>query len=109
MVSVLLKAKANTEATNNQGMTPLHTAAGLGRADICQLLLDAGAKVSVRSNSGFTPAEMARSGAVRKSGEDRLRFEQVLNVLDPHCSDSAEDKFEDLASRSMRTDSPGSI
>ena len=43
-----------------RGWTALHGAAQRGRADIVQLLLDAGAEVNPLDDSGCTPLDLAR-------------------------------------------------
>lgn len=68
LVSDLLSARCDVSAANVRGLTPLHSAAGLGRADVCKVLLDAGARASQPSHSGMTPAALARRCAARRKG-----------------------------------------
>lgn len=67
LVSDLLQAHCDVNATNLQQMTPLHSAAGMGRVDICEVLLAAGAA----SSGGTSPADLARCAARRMSGDAR--------------------------------------
>ena len=55
---VLLDARANSDAQNGNGPTPLHLAAQRARAKAVVALLDAGANGSLRNESGQTPFEM---------------------------------------------------
>lgn len=68
LVADLLLARCDVNAANLQQMTPLHSAAGMGRVDICELLLDAGASCGAGSAS---PADLARCAAERRSGLER--------------------------------------
>ena len=67
LVSDLIKAQCDVNATNLQQMTPLHSAAGMGRVDICEMLMAAGAA----SSGGPSPADLARRAAKRMSGDAR--------------------------------------
>ena len=55
-----LAAGAGIEIRGRQGLTPLHVAAGCGRAGMVRLLLDRGADPSARDSGGRTPADTAR-------------------------------------------------
>ncbi|CAJ1365468.1 unnamed protein product [Effrenium voratum] len=69
IVGDLLEARADVNAANLQQMTPLHSAAGMGRVDLCELLLQAGALGSAAAAA--SPAELARRAALRRPGEKR--------------------------------------
>ena len=58
-VNELLRQKANVNATNAFGITPLHDCAQRGTAEIAQLLLDHGADVTLRNRAGQTPLQVA--------------------------------------------------
>ena len=63
-VKALLEAKANVAATDagvfgGGGETPLHYAARGGNREIAELLIGAGAKISVRTKDGDTPLKIA--------------------------------------------------
>ena len=42
------------------GWTPLHLAAMFGKSDVTQVLLDAGARASVKGTAGDTPEDVAK-------------------------------------------------
>eukprot|EP00927_Polykrikos_kofoidii_P016357 TRINITY_DN17389_c0_g1_i3.p1 TRINITY_DN17389_c0_g1~~TRINITY_DN17389_c0_g1_i3.p1 ORF type:complete len:305 (+),score=20.94 TRINITY_DN17389_c0_g1_i3:293-1207(+) len=79
LVTDLIQAKCDVNATNLQGVTPLHSAAGMCRADICALLLDAGAQAR-KTRGGKTPAEMART-AGHRFGRHVNNFAELLDRL----------------------------
>lgn len=84
MVSDLLAASCEANATNLQGLSPLHSAAGMGRGDVCEVLLSAGAR-AIASASGVRPADLARRAAVRRIGSqqnDCLRLADRLAALE---------------------------
>lgn len=54
-----LKCNVNYRSINN-GSAALHFAAGHGHAEVCSLLLDHGADVSLLTNKGFTAIDFAR-------------------------------------------------
>ena len=66
IVRLLLRRGANPNIATDENMTPLHSAAYHGYADIVKVLIDAGAEVNTaESRYGFTPlAYAARSGSV---------------------------------------------
>jgi len=62
VVSAFLAAKADVNAPDPNGKTPLHWAAELNRAEFVELLVDAGADVNRRDHSGRTPLDYAKPG-----------------------------------------------
>ena len=59
-VRTLLAAGASANARNGNGQTPLHIAAGEGSAEICKLLIDAGADVEAEFDfDGSRPLSIA--------------------------------------------------
>jgi hypothetical protein len=70
-IQVLIESKADVEAADDEGDTPIHTAAGDENLKCLCLLLDACAEVNARANDGFTPAMDACL-------EDRLANLQLL-------------------------------
>jgi len=72
LVRDLLEARCDVDAANLQGITPLHSGAGMGRLDVCRVLLNSGARPR-QSSCGLMPSCMAR----------RFRDRQ----LDPKASD----------------------
>ena len=55
----LLRHKANIEATNNKGRTPLHEAAHRGEVYAIQILFKAQANINAADNKGNTPLHIA--------------------------------------------------
>ena len=67
-----LAAGAGIGIRGRQGLTPLHVAAGCGRAGIVRLLLDRGADPSAADSGGRTPADTAR----------RYKKDECAGILD---------------------------
>ena len=57
---ILCDNKADCNAVDKNKNTPLHYAAGYGRADIVKLLVDAGASVTLRNLDGKSPLDVAK-------------------------------------------------
>ena len=53
-VKVLLQHKADVETKDENGLTPLHIAAGYGNAKCVKTFLKKGAKVDIREKNGYT-------------------------------------------------------
>ena len=62
LVSLLVQARVNVDATDRGGATALHLAARKGAADCVEVLLAAGADVDARDNFGRTPLDIAIFG-----------------------------------------------
>lgn len=60
VVKLLVDAKANVNARNQDGETPLHEAAYLDAAAAAQVLLDAGASRTAKNSKGLTPYDIAK-------------------------------------------------
>ena len=58
-VDDLLTKRANVNATNSAGMTPLHLAAKLNRVEVTALLLKHRPHLSIRDKRGWTPLTWA--------------------------------------------------
>ncbi len=59
MVRYLIQHGADVNQANQAGWRPIMTAARVGNREIIELLLDAGAKLDVRSSDGLTPVRIA--------------------------------------------------
>ena len=59
VAELLLMSKANMEATNNLGATPLWTAAASTNGAVAELLIKHKARLNTRSQNGFTPLHAA--------------------------------------------------
>lgn len=81
LVKDLLEASCDVNAINLMGVAPLHSAAGMGRVDVCELFLAAGAR-SCATGSGATPASMARRAIERLSGPLREACADLVARLD---------------------------
>lgn len=55
----LLKEGADQDATDEEGRTPLHFAAGYGELECVKALLDAGANIDALDNNQNTPLHYA--------------------------------------------------
>jgi ankyrin repeat protein len=60
VAAALLEAKANVNAPDPAGKTPLHWAAETKRNDLVELFINAGADVNLRDKSGKTPLDYAK-------------------------------------------------
>jgi ankyrin repeat protein len=72
-VQALLDQKADIDARNQKGRTPLMMAVISGRADMVKLLLDSGADVSARDGNGAT-ASTAKMLAQKLGADDLIRL-----------------------------------
>ena len=59
LVSLLVQARVNVDATGNGGITALHLAARRGAADCIKVLLAAGADMDARTSAGRRPFDLA--------------------------------------------------
>jgi ankyrin repeat protein len=71
---LLLENGAKANALDNDGVTPLHVAAGMGYRDLAELLLSNGAAVNAEDNKHETPL---RSALVQG-------YDNVVNLLRKH-------------------------
>ena len=76
MATQLVDAKANLNAANSSGDTPLHDAAWYGCAGVADTLLAAKASLTAVNNDGRTPAQLAEyrghgelAARLRKAGQ----------------------------------------
>jgi ankyrin repeat protein len=59
IVELLLANKADVNATNKFGLTPLHLAAFCGDSEVVEILLQSNAYINARRGDGATPLEVA--------------------------------------------------
>lgn len=70
MITLLLDHKADVEAPNRHGQTPLHIAAANGRAETAtSLIVHGGADIDARDAEGKTPSDVARENHQMKMVE----------------------------------------
>jgi len=61
LIKILLRHKADIDATDNEGWTPLHVAVQGGRVDIIKLLITRGADITIQNKAGDSPLDVALS------------------------------------------------
>lgn len=84
---MLLKAGASpTVRTIRFALTPLHTAAVWGSADIVRLLLQHGAEAEAKNTGGFTPLQFACSAGHHAAVEVLLDHKRFQEYHDPEES-----------------------
>ena len=54
-MSGLINFGANLESRNKDNLSPLHVAAGMGRAEVTTALLENGAQMEATDNALYTP------------------------------------------------------
>lgn len=72
-MQTLLAKRADLNAVNAQGWTPLHVAAAGGNVEVVELLLKHGANVKASSNIGATPLDNAITYSRSRVVADLLR------------------------------------
>ena len=58
-MQAMINSGADVHAKDNSGDTPLHSAAGLGQAELIPVLVQAGADVNAKADNGWTPLHRA--------------------------------------------------
>ncbi len=66
LITLLIATGADVNALNAYGQSPLHLAAQYGYANIVDMLLTAGAKLTVRNHGGKLPADMTEDAALKE-------------------------------------------
>ena len=83
LARILLAAKADANAADDQGVTPLHRAASAQIADLATQLVKVGANPAARDRSGFTPLHVAAASGVADTALFLLGIDQQnVNVND---------------------------
>ena len=82
-VETLLRAGANPETGNKDGVTPLHWAAVSGQPSMIKALLNGGAKVNAKANHEVTPLAMAKYRMNSVEGSIQP-FKEVIDLLKAH-------------------------
>lgn len=83
VASCLVKNKANVNSKNEYKLTPLHGAAQNANKDLCEFLLNNGAKIDAKEEAGYTPlmiACYATSDLGDIAGTRRLLVQRGANV-----------------------------
>jgi ankyrin repeat protein len=84
-IKALLKENPElVSSKNNNGFTPLHTAAEMGRKDVAELLLFIKADVNARGVTGQTPLHMAASRGQKDIAELLLAKGANVSAKDTH-------------------------
>lgn len=73
-VTALLGAGTDIEARTEDGLTPLHVAAGWGGPEVVIALIEAGANGKARNEEGDTPFDLAKDN-------DKLRGTEAYWLL----------------------------
>jgi len=67
-------ARSDVNVKNNDGWTPLHSAAYYGHFEIVKYLVEHGADIIAKNNDGLTPLQCAES----KDNEEIVEYLSVL-------------------------------
>ncbi|MEA3478881.1 MAG: ankyrin repeat domain-containing protein, partial [Bacteroidota bacterium] len=79
IAKMLIDAGADLTISNNDGTTPLHSAAFFCRVEIVQMLIDANADKTLKNDFGFTPRETV----VGPFSEIKPIYEMMQQQLEP--------------------------
>jgi ankyrin repeat protein len=89
-VAAAVGLRGDVSAASQTGDTALHVAAALGHDTVAQLLVDRGARVSMKNSRGITPLAAAMFGsttgrgrAAAPAGADSLGFEPPIDLAHP--------------------------
>ncbi len=80
--ALLSYSHCKINALDNNLRTALHWAAVLGRAPVCSLLLDCGAKHDSADGYGATPLHYAVKAGSIEAVETLMRRPEVLHIVD---------------------------
>jgi cytohesin len=91
-IAELLIAKgAEVNAKNNDGYTPLHWAASGGHKEIAELLIANGADVNAKDDDGETPLDFAEEVWEDDSPENKAAKKEAANLLRKHGGKTGEE------------------
>eukprot|EP00929_Paragymnodinium_shiwhaense_P010151 TRINITY_DN114658_c0_g1_i1.p1 TRINITY_DN114658_c0_g1~~TRINITY_DN114658_c0_g1_i1.p1 ORF type:complete len:276 (+),score=93.31 TRINITY_DN114658_c0_g1_i1:101-928(+) len=79
LVKELVLAKADVNASDEDGMQPLHFAASAASKEACQLLIQAGAKKAIRDDTGKRPLDYVPKELM----DDKIEAEKWKALLRP--------------------------
>src|SRR5439155_20945264 len=74
VAELLLKHKADINAKDDAGATPLHYAAEAGKVPAVRWLLTKGAVTDIKDEEGYTPEARARRGQKHVRSDDGVTF-----------------------------------
>ena len=83
-MQAMINSGAYVNATNDEGVTPLHAAATFGNAGVIPVLLKAGADVNAKNNNGSTPLGIA----------EPIKNSDVISALKSAGAKSKKSKYE---------------
>ena len=83
-MQAMINSGAYVNATNDEGVTPLHAAATFGNAGVIPVLLKAGADVNAKNNNGSTPLGIA----------EPIKNSDVISALKSTGAKSKKSKYE---------------
>ena len=84
VAELLLANKAEVNAKDDNGKTPLHWAASAGSKDVAELLLANKAEVNAKENHGRTPLHLAAAEGHKDMAELLLANKAEVNAKDNH-------------------------
>lgn len=82
MVDLLIKHQVKLDIKNEYGETPLHYAVRLGRTDICEKLLRAGADPTIKTNNNQTARDIADEYTRDRSSQSALAIVETLKNVE---------------------------
>jgi hypothetical protein len=84
-IAVLIEARADPNATDKDGVTPLHRAVRTRCAEAVRVLLDNGADVQCKNKNGSTPVQLATRNTGRSgsgSAEAKAQQSEIMRLLE---------------------------
>ena len=78
-------------AKDEDGYTPLHSAAGFGQKEVAELLIAKGADVNAKLDDGRTPLDWASRGYEHEPPEDKVARKEITDLLRKHGGKTGEE------------------